>query len=65
VDSDPEVDKDKSRHSGMVRYGNEPLSLWGACQGSAKPEWIAEEISFVIPKETAHPASGHKPKATG
>jgi len=34
----------------MVRYGNEPLALWGSCQGQAKPEWIAEGISFVIRK---------------
>ena len=50
VDLNPEVDKDKAQHSGVIRYGNEPLSLWGACPGSAKPEWIAEEISFVMPK---------------
>jgi protein SCO1/2 len=50
VDLDPEVDKDKARHSGMVRFGNEPLAHWAACQGEAKPEWIAKEISFVIPR---------------
>jgi protein SCO1/2 len=50
VDPDPNVDKDKSRHAGVLRYGNEPLSLWGTCQGSAKPEWIAESISWVLPK---------------
>lgn len=50
ADANPEVDQDKTRHSGMVRYGNEPLALWGSCQGQAKPEWIAEEISFVIRK---------------
>lgn len=49
VDINPEVDKDKARHSGIVRYGNEPLSIWGACQGSANPEWIAEQISFMLP----------------
>lgn len=53
VDIDPEVDKDKSRHSGMVRFGNEPLAQWAACQGSAKPEWIAKEIGFVIPRGEA------------
>jgi protein SCO1/2 len=50
VDIDPEVDKDKSRHGGMVRFGNEPLAQWAACQGEAKPEWMAKEISFVIPR---------------
>lgn len=52
VDINPEVDKDKSRHSGMVRFGNEPLAQWAACQGQAKPEWMAKEISFVIPRRT-------------
>src|SRR5216683_4609329 len=47
VDPNPEVDKDKSLHSGMLRYGNEPSSLWASCQGGAKPEWIAETISWV------------------
>ena len=53
VDLNPVVDKDKAQHSGVIRYGNEPLSLWGACPGSAKPEWIAEEISFVIGDRSA------------
>lgn len=50
-DPNPEIDKDKSRHSGMIRYGNEPMSIWGTCQGSGKPEWIAQEIGFAIPRE--------------
>ena len=50
VDRNPQVDKDKSRHSGMIRFGNEPLAQWAACQGQASPEWMAEEISFVIPR---------------
>ena len=50
-DPNPEKDrKDKALHSGMCRYGNEPLSQWSSVQGSADPEWIAEEIGFVIPK---------------
>ncbi len=53
VDLNPDVDEDRSSHSGMIRYGNEPLALWGACQGQARPEWIAREISFVIPRERA------------
>jgi len=50
VDINPQVDRDKSRHSGILRYGNEPLALWGACQGNANPEWIAQEVSFVVPR---------------
>jgi protein SCO1/2 len=50
VDRDPQVDRDKSRHSGMVRFGNEPRAQWAACQGRANPEWIAKEIAFVVPR---------------
>jgi len=57
VDPNPEVDKDKTRHSGNVRYGNEPRCLWAMFQGQAKPEWMAESISWVDwPKE--HSAKG-------
>ena len=53
VDSDPEVDKDKSQHIGNVRYGNEPLQQWGACPGQANPAWIVKLISGVDwPKDT-------------
>ena len=51
ADPNPEVDKDKARHSGMLRYGNEPMAIWGTCQGSAEPEWIAQEIGFAVPRE--------------
>jgi protein SCO1/2 len=51
ADPDPEIDKDKSRHSGMLRYGNEPMALWGTCQGNGAPEWISQEIGFAIPRQ--------------
>lgn len=51
ADPDPAKDrKDKGLHSGMVRYGNELLSQWSSVQGSADPEWIAEEIAYVVPE---------------
>jgi len=57
ADPDPEVDKDKSKHSGMLRYGNEPMALWGTCQGNGEPQWIAQEIGFAVPREfKKHPA---------
>ena len=37
ADPNPELDKDKARHSGMLRYGNEPMAFWGTCQGSGEP----------------------------
>jgi protein SCO1/2 len=51
ADPDPTVDRDKSRHSGMLRYGNEPRAIWGSCQGSADPAWIAQEVQFAVPRE--------------
>jgi protein SCO1 len=54
VDPDPEVDKDKSNHIGVIKYGNEPLERWGGCPGMSSPEWIAETLSWVDwPKNSA------------
>ena len=35
----------------MLRYGNEPIAIWGPAKGSAEPEWIAEAIGFAIPRQ--------------
>ena len=51
ADPNPEVDKDKTKHSGMIRYGNESLTIWGSCQGNGEPEWLAQEIQFAVPRE--------------
>ena len=54
VDPDPEVDKDRSNHIGVIKYGNEPLERWGGCPGMQSPEWIAETLSWVDwPKDSA------------
>jgi protein SCO1/2 len=45
---DPEIDKDKTQHIGNVRYGNEPLMLWGACPGMAHPQFVAESITWML-----------------
>lgn len=45
---EPEIDKDKTQHIGNVRYGNEPLMLWGSCPGMAHPRFVAESISWMI-----------------
>ncbi|MBI5685078.1 MAG: SCO family protein [Verrucomicrobia bacterium] len=47
TDPDPVVDRDKSQHAGIVRYGNEALQRWAACPGEAKPEWIAKSILWM------------------
>ncbi len=49
---EPAIDKDKTQHIGNVRYGNEPLMLWGACPGMAHAPFIAESISWMIRPET-------------
>jgi protein SCO1/2 len=59
MDLNPQLDRDdKSSHSGMIRYGNEPRVLWGACQGQSRAEIIVKEISYVIPPEVLRPAAG-------
>ena len=47
TDPDPKIDAVKSSHIGNIRYGNEPLQLWGSMPGLAKANWIAESIKWV------------------
>jgi protein SCO1/2 len=47
VDLDPEVDKLGLSHTGTLRYGNEPRTLWAACPGLSKPTAIAEALTWV------------------
>ena len=42
-----EMDRNKDFHTGNLRYGNEPLMLWGAVPGMAEPEWVSECILFA------------------
>ena len=66
VDPDPEVDKDRSNHIGVIKYGNEPLERWGGCPGMQSPEWIAETLSWVDwPKESKDPKASAKANAKG
>jgi protein SCO1/2 len=47
TDPDPVRDADRTNHTGMVRYGNEALSLWAAFPGMSKAEAIAKSILWV------------------
>ncbi len=47
VDPDPEVDKVKSNHIGVIKYGNEPFERWGGCPAMSKPTWIVKTLSWV------------------
>ncbi|MGH7150967.1 MAG: SCO family protein [Planctomycetota bacterium] len=64
VDPDPEVDKDKSQHVGMVLYGNEARQSWAACPGGSSPELMAEQILWMLPQAEAE-AAGGGPKDRG
>jgi protein SCO1/2 len=60
---DPAIDKDKTQHIGNVRYGNEPLMLWGACPGMAHPGFVAESISWMIHLDRPGPGIKRQPEA--
>ncbi len=47
IDRDPARDADKSNHIGMLRFGNEPMTLWAGCPGSLGPGKIVKEIGLV------------------
>lgn len=49
TDPDPVLDKLKSAHTGLVRYGNERLNRWAGCPGITRPEEILRRMSFLEP----------------
>ena len=49
---DPRLDQDINQHIGNVRYGNEPLMLWGVCPGMAHANWLAESIGWMVRPDT-------------
>jgi len=56
VDLDPKRDRDKSSHTGNLRYGNEARTIWAACPGLSKAAAIAETVSWVDwPQNAAAP----------
>ena len=48
VDRDPEVDKDKSQHTGMLVYGNQVRGRWSRVSGLANPQQIFASITRWI-----------------
>jgi protein SCO1 len=40
-------DTDTVNHVGMIRFGNERLSLWSVCMGTARPETIVRSVLSV------------------
>lgn len=49
TDPDPALDKLKSAHTGLVRYGNEKLDRWAGCPGVTRPEEIVRRMAFLEP----------------
>jgi protein SCO1 len=46
-DGNPKLDKDRTNHIGMVRYGNEARQWWAMCPGRARPGWIVESVLWM------------------
>ena len=55
VNLDPVKDKDPSQHSGMLRYGIEPMERWAGCPILSRPEVIAGSLARIAPR-------GERPK---
>jgi protein SCO1/2 len=47
IDRDPVRDANKSNHIGMLRWGNEPHTLWAGCPALLAPGKIVKEISLI------------------
>jgi protein SCO1/2 len=59
-DTNPKLDKDKSNHIGMVRYGNEPRQWWAMCPGQANAEWIVSSILWMDGPKRQQPQTGSR-----
>lgn len=53
-DRDPAIDAQKSSHAAMVRYGNEPRTLWSSTRALIDPQVMVKSILWV-----ADPTSGY------
>jgi protein SCO1/2 len=47
----PELDKDKTQHTGMVKFGVESLERWGMAPAMADPKRIARLVRRIEPKD--------------
>lgn len=46
-DPDPEVDRDLTQHTGLVRYGSVALDRWAACPALSKPDQIVRAVGWL------------------
>jgi protein SCO1/2 len=55
---DPVKDRDPSQHSGMLRFGIEPLERWAGSPILSRPEVIARQLAWMEPGgERPNPAA--------
>lgn len=47
--SDPEADKDRTQHVGVVKFGDERLERWGMAAALSSPSAIAEYVRWLEP----------------
>jgi protein SCO1/2 len=45
------LDKDKTQHTGMVKFGVESLERWGMAAAMADPKRIARLVRRIEPKD--------------
>ena len=57
--ADPVEDANKTNHVGMLRYGTEPLMIWGTAQGMANPK----HLLTILLWEFDRPLPGKAPRA--
>ena len=48
----PELDKDKTQHNGMLKYGVESLERWGMTAALGDPKQIAKHVRRIEPKSS-------------
>lgn len=48
-DRNPEIDRDRTQHTGMLRIGNDALDRWCTAPALAEPELIVEAVMAVDP----------------
>ncbi len=46
--ADPAEDADRTNHVGMIRFGTEPLMIWGAQPGMANPEHLLRVLLWEL-----------------
>lgn len=45
--ANPDYDRIKDNHTGLLRYGNDRLDRWAGVPGLARPAWIAKAVSSI------------------